>query len=135
MPAIGLHQKQVATFEYDFDVDGGAIGAINLRGAGNGGANTIPDDAIICEVLTESIDAVTSAGAATIALGITGNADAFEAATAISDNSYDTAGTIDAKANELPLKTAAAVNVIATVADFALTAGKFHVHVEYLPGS
>lgn len=137
MPGVGLHQAQIATFRYKFSEHGGAVGAIELTGAASGqDGNELPDNALILRAWTENLVAVAGGVGATIELGITGNTNAFEAATAITDASYATPGTIDSKAAELPLKVdnAAGVAVIATVAAAALTAGEFDVHVEYLPG-
>src|SRR5690242_16595448 len=135
--SVGLHQAQVATFRYDFADHGGAVGAITLDGSNVAGDGVnIPDDALILRAWVECVTAATSGGAATIALGITGNTDALIAATAYTDNKFDTPETVGALTAELPLKVnaAAGVDVIATVATAALTAGAFDVHVEYLPG-
>ena len=138
MPPKGLHRAQFATFKYKFADHGGAQGAITLSTDNNELPNgKLPDNAQILRVRTECIEAVTSGGAATIKLGITGNDDAFEGATAYTDNSYDTPGTVDVKESEVPLKVdnSSGVSVLATVATADLTAGEFDVHVEYLPGS
>lgn len=125
----------VRTFEYDFTRDGGAVSAISLTELDGESDSTLNDNDVILRCWTESVTAATSGGAATIALGFTGNADAFEAATAYTDNSYDTPDTIDAKESELPIKLSASSNVIATIATAALTAGKFRVHVLVIPGA
>jgi hypothetical protein len=136
--SLGLHDVKVATFKYKVGTQTGTAGVKTLTGVGTGvDGNKIPDNALILGCWTECIAAAASAGAATIALGITGNADAFAAAEAYTDNSYDTPGTVDAKANELPLKVDAAggVDVIATIADATITGAEFDVHVQYVSGS
>lgn len=124
-------RPRVRTFEYDFANLGGSTGAktlVEIDGESDGKLN---QNDLIVSCQTECLTAVTSGGAATIKLGITGNDDCFEAATAYTDDSYDTANTVDAKETELPLKvtTSGGVSVLATIAGAALTAGKFRVHV------
>lgn len=127
--------SQGLTFEYDFAALGGAAGALTLTLPSAGGALTIPDNAIVTNAWIECITAATSGGAATIALGITGNTDCLIAATAYTDNMFDTPDTVVALTNELPLKTSAAVSVLATIAGADLTAGKFRIHVLYREGA
>lgn len=121
-----------ASFDYDFAVEGGAVGAITLRGE----SGKLPDNACIVGAWIEAITTPTSGGAATIRLGYTGNDNALLADTAFNHASY-TAGNVTAATAELPLKLDAAngVNLIATVATAALTAGRFRVHVQYIPGA
>jgi len=118
--------------EYDFADFTGAQAAYTLTDP-NGGAVIIPDNAIITSVLYEKITALTSGGSATLALGITGNTDAFIAATAF-DNAAFTVEIVS-QANEVPLKTSAAVSVLATIATADLTAGKFRLHISYINGA
>lgn len=127
-------RPRVRVFEYDFAVSGGAISAINLVEVNGENDAKLNAGDIIINAHTECLTPAVSGGAATIELGITGNTDAFEGATAYTDNSYDAADTIDVKASELPLKvtTAGGVNVVATIAGATLTAGKFRVHVTVL---
>lgn len=135
---LGAHDMQVATFKFKIGTQTGTVGVKTLTGVGdNVDGDVIPDNALIVGCWTECIAAAASVGAATIALGVTGNADAFEAATAYTDNSYDTPGTIDAKTNELPLKVDAAAGVepIATIAGETVTGLEFDVHIHYIAGS
>ena len=121
-----------ASFEYDFATHGGAVGAITLTAL----SGVLPDNAVITRCIQESITDLTSGGAATVKLGITGNDDAFLAATAYSDASFDV-DIVTSRAAELPLKVnaAAGVNALATIATAALTAGRFKLHVEWEPGA
>jgi predicted outer membrane repeat protein len=121
-----------ASFEYNFATHGGAVSAITLSAL----SGKLPDNALITGCYTECVTAMTSGGAADLKLGITGNDNAFEDTTAYTDNSYDTADTVDAKTAELPLKvnSATGVDVLLTVGTAALTAGRVLVHVEYMPG-
>lgn len=120
-----------ATFEYDFATHGGAVGAITLTAL----SGVLPDNAVITRCTQESITDLTSGGSATVKLGYTGNDDAFLAATAYTDASFDVE-IVTARNAEVPVKVnnASGVNVLATVATAALTAGKFRLHVEYVPG-
>lgn len=113
--------------EYDFATEGGAVGDITLRG------DTLPSGAQVvdADILVET--ALTSGGAATVALKAEGAAD-INAADLISGAPWSTTG--PKKADKL----AAADNGFATTADraitatvgaAALTAGKFQVVVKY----
>ena len=123
------------TFEYDFAADGGAQGAIALSDA-DGRSGVIPDDAIITGATLEGITTATSGGSATIALGITGNTDAFASAAAFDGGTFD-ADVVTVSENDLPVKvdSGAGVSVLATIATADLTAGKCRLHVTYLTGS
>ena len=127
---LGVHQKKHLTFSANVSAAG--TGVFTMTSA-TGGAQTIPDNAIITAVVYEKGVAIGSAGSATIKLGITGNDDAFVAATAF-DNAVFTAD-VTALTNEIPLKTSAAVSVIGTVATAALNAGSFFVRVEFYEGA
>lgn len=116
-------------FRYDFGALGGAQGAVTLVGI-DGEAAKLPAGALVHSVTSICRTAATSGGAATIALGYTGSAAAFDAATAYTDNSYDTVGTTDRRSTTPILIGAADVSVLATIADADLTAGVFDVHVE-----
>ena len=120
-------------FLYDFTVQGGDIGAVTLTDI-YGNAATLPASAVITKVTYDNQGAPASIGSATIALGVTGNTDAFKAATAFDNAAY----TADATHmhNEIPLKVGvAAVSVLATIATAALIAGKFRIIVEYTESS
>lgn len=122
-----------AVFLYDFTVQGGDIGAVTLTDI-YGNAATLPASAVITKVTYDNQGAPASIGSATIALGVTGNTDAFKAATAFDNAAY----TADATHmhNEIPLKVGvAAVSVLATIAVAALIAGKFRIIVEYTESS
>ena len=112
---------------YSFATDGGAVGDITLRG------DTIPSGAIITDVLIHVDTALTSGGAATVALKAESAAD-LNAADAISGAPWSTTGAKrgDLDADTAPVKTTAARSIVATVGTAALTAGKFSVYVTYL---
>lgn len=133
-PRTGVGTRRSYRFRYDFAVLGGTAAAKTLVDAVTGAALSLPDNFEIIAAYTVGITAPTSAGAATIMLGFTGNTNAFDAATAFDDAQY-VADTITAVTAETPIKTTAAVSVLATIADAALTAGKFDVIVEGYEGA
>lgn len=125
----GLQIAKTARATYDFDVDGGAIGAIGL-------GVKLPPNAIVKSSFIDVIKTCTSGtDAATIAIDSEGAGDVV-AAVAISVGTPWDAGLQTAiqngglKANMV--KTTAEKELTATVAVEALTAGKFHVYVEYV---
>lgn len=120
-------RRKIAVALYSFATDGGAVGDITLRG------DAIPSGAIITDVLIHVDTALTSGGAATVALKAESAAD-LNAADAISGAPWSTTGAKrgDLDADTAPVKTTAARSIVATVATAALTAGKFSVYVEYL---
>ena len=119
--------KRVAYFEYDFAMDGGAVGDITLRG------DRLPNDAVITSGMIHVNTAVTSGGSATVALKVLSAGDVL-AATA------KTSLTLNALLDTVPVGTAATavrttsagLGVTMTVAVAALTAGKITVALEYL---
>ena len=120
----------VRKFSYDFGSEGGAVGAITLKGEDNN-AEVIPAGAVITRAWTSARTAMTSGGAAPVALGYTGGAANIKAATAFNDATF--VG-VDAHTAAIPAAVGAAdVSVLATVATAALTAGAFDVFVEYIP--
>jgi hypothetical protein len=137
MPAVGLHQAQVATFKFKVGTGYGEVtgtaGAKTMFGVGNGNADgTLPDNALVTRAWIESVTLPVGVGA-TVKLGVTGNDDLFVAATAITDGMF-VVDAVTALTKEIPAKLAADVHVLATVATATLTAGEFYVHVEYVPG-
>jgi hypothetical protein len=133
--------QPVRQVKLKFDATGGkAVGTYTLVDADTGAAVTLPVGAIITRSFYEVQTTFTTAGsdAGTIALGITGSANAIKAAVAVSDGAdpYDagyvegiqvgTAATFAAK------NASTAKSFIATVATQALTAGKLVLVVEYV---
>lgn len=120
----GLHARRIARATYDFSVDGGAVGDIAL-------GVTIPDNAIITNVIIDIITGMTSAGGSgTIALKSEGAGDLLAAVDA---------DTLSGLVAGIPVGTAATSikmtddrELTATVAVEDLTAGKFVVFVEYM---
>jgi hypothetical protein len=136
MPVIeGTTSLKSAQGEYDFAVDGGAVGTITLRAASGGSSvgNDIPQGAIITGGYIEVDTIVTSGGAATVSAGSEAAAD-LQAAAAVSGAPWSTTG----RKNITPaftaatsVKTTARRQLSIAIAAAALTAGKFRVVVFY----
>lgn len=119
--------RKTAVGLYDFAIEGGAVGDITLRG------DTIPSGAVVIDSLIKVETALTSGGAATVAIKAESAAD-INAADAISGAPWSTTGSKrgDLTATTAPVTTTAARALVATVAVEALTAGKFTVVVTYV---
>ncbi|MCW2767924.1 MAG: hypothetical protein JWO11_3883 [Nocardioides sp.] len=137
MPIIeGTRELKQAQGEYDFAVDGGAVGAIVLRSApSDSNGNDIPNGSIIEGGYIEVDTLVTSASGntGTIAVNSEGAGDLL-AAVVTSGAPWSTVGRksiIPAFTGATTVKTSARRNLVVTVAVAALTAGKFRVVVFY----
>lgn len=115
---------------YDFAVDGGATSTIALMGA-----TRIPSGAVITGGYIKVVTALTSGGSATIAVQV--NA-ANDISTAVAVASWTTgiknvlpAPTTGAVTTSTRVLTTAARDISIVIATAALTAGKFHVVLEY----
>lgn len=127
--ADGLSRVRVATATYDFAEHGGAVGAIDL-------GVTIPDNAIVLDGMVDVLTTLTSStDAATVALSVEG-ADDIVAAIAIDDVSAPWDAGLQAivplGTAATAVKTGAARAVTATIAEEAVTAGKFVVFLRYV---
>lgn len=124
---LGAGDVKIARGLYDFAVDGGAVGDITLRG------DQIPSGAIIVDALINVDTALTSGGAATVAVKVEGAAD-INSADAISGAPWSSTGAkrADFTATTAPITTTADRDIVATVATAALTAGAFTVLVSYI---
>ncbi len=114
---------KLAQWDYDFAVDGGAVGAITLRG------DSIPSGAVVIDARVVVGSNVTSGGAATVSLDLEGAADLRAAATLATAPALSSTGV---KVLLNAVKTTAVRNVVATVGAFALTGGAFSVIVSYV---
>lgn len=112
--------KKTTEATYDFSKVGGAISVKDLGLA-------IPAGSIITDLWTDVSTALTSGGAATVAIKV--GTDTLVAAVAYSDASLTG---VDAHAGLLPLKTAAGGELTWTIAGAALTAGKARLVVSYI---
>lgn len=118
--------------EYDFAVDGGAVGTINLRGYGQLGS-LVPAGCIIADAWIDVLTTVTSGGAPTIAGQLEAAGDVFAATafgsfTAGRKNALPTGVSASVSAGA-QIKTTVARQIAIVIAAAALTAGKFRVGV------
>ena len=114
---------------YDFSVDGGDTGNINL-------STSLPDNAVL---IGGHIDVETdhaSAGSATVGIGLQGDYDAFRNAAAFTGFTANASGllltNIAPPNGGVKLQGSLPVGIVIGTAD--LTGGKFHVYIYYLPG-
>jgi hypothetical protein len=133
MPYTGGYPQasdlKVARGRYDFAVDGGAAGDIDLTSSAQ-----IPAGSYITHGFVEVDTAVTSGGAATVAVKVEGAAD-IVAAAAVSGAPWSTTGRksiVPAATGATSVKTTAARKIQATVATADLTAGAFDVVLFYV---
>lgn len=124
---LSLNRFGVARATYSFAVSGGVQGTITPTDS-----DTIPDNAIIVAVTINSTTAVTSAGAATVAIGTS----AGSSTTALKGATAKTSYSADALLNGVPvfatpIKMTAAGTITFTIADADLTAGVIEVFVLY----
>jgi hypothetical protein len=119
-----LHKSQ--TVEYDFAVDGGAAGNINLALK-----YPIPAGSIVYASLMYATTTYASGGASTVEVGINAATDMSAAPVTIAQVN---AGWYEPRASAVaPVVAAAEVtNVIFTIATAAATAGVVSVNVQYL---
>lgn len=134
MPQIeGSGGLKTAVGEYDFAVDGGAVGTITLRGVDAAG-NEVPNGAVIMGGYVEVLTAFTSGGAATVAVNSQAAGD-LVAAAAVSGAPWSTTGrksVIPVFTGATTVKTTATRQLAITIATAALTAGKARVVVFYV---
>lgn len=128
----GLGVVGSAKMTYDFAVDGGAIGLITPTDS-----PSIPLGAIIVGGVIDVTTTLTSAGAATIALGTSAGSSAasLKAATAVATWAAGLLAVVPLFTAASMFKLTAEGKLTLTVADFALTAGKFDVIVFYTMGN
>lgn len=117
--------------DYSFAADGGAVGTIALTGS-----TLIPAGAIVIGGFVEITTALTSAGAATIALQVEGAGD-IVAATAVASWTIGRKNVLPARTSgsltaATSVKTTAARDISVVIAVAALTAGAFKVVLEYV---
>lgn len=131
-----LNEKVCLAYEYDFAVDGGAVGAITLRNVGVNGLKA--GLSVVKATLIVETAVASASGAATI--GYTGQADAFfvdfvgEVAGAYSSMSALGGDQLRASAtsveSELALRLTSDIAPLMTITTGAVTAGKFKVVFE-----
>jgi hypothetical protein len=125
-----LHQKRgVLKCVYDFSVNGGAVSTIALvDDAGN--PAILPIKAIVTQVYSDTVTAVTTSASGTLSLGANTTTDLY-AATAAASFTGIQAGTPVGTAATM-VKLTAQRTISATIATGALTAGKVNYFVEFV---
>jgi hypothetical protein len=133
MPVIeGASGWKVAVGEYDFAVDGGAIGTLVLRGGGAAGGS-IPNGAVILGGYIEIDTLFTTGSGATMALQANAAND-LQTATIVSGAPYSTTGIkaiTPVFTAATAIKATAARQLTAVIATGTITAGKGRVVVFY----
>lgn len=124
----GTARLKTVETEYDFAVDGGAIGDITLRGVNSQG-NEVPNGSVIEMGYIDVLTAVASA-TGTAALKAEAAADIL-AATGAGGLTVGRKSVIPAGTGATAVKTTAARSIVMTIATAALTAGKFRVVLFY----
>lgn len=126
--SLGRSSNRLFVYEYDFAVDGGAVGTLVLRPQGST-PTFIPSGTIIDQATIEVLTILASGGSPTVALTSGEGAGDILAATAHNAAPWSTtgrkAGIPTGAANSL--KTSAARQVAAVIATAALTGGRFRV--------
>ncbi len=135
MPVIeGTTGLKTCIGEFDFAVDGGAIGTITLRAQpGDATGNEIPAGSVIVSGYIEVDTPFTSGGAATVAATAEAAGD-LQTAAAVSGAPWSTAGrknVTPAATGATSVKTTVRRNLTLTIAAAALTAGKGRVVVMF----
>lgn len=122
----GVH---AARGRYDFSVDGGAVGDIDLTST-----TQIPKGAVIVGGFVEVVTAPTSGGAGALAIKVESAAD-IVASAAVSGAPWSTTGFKDVVPDgtgSTAVQTTADRKIQATIATAALTAGKVDVVLFYV---
>lgn len=122
-------KMQVAIATYDFAVQGGAIGTVDLIGL-DGKAVVIPHNAIIMDSIIDVITPCTTSASGTIAIRAQSAGD-IRAATAAASYTGLLAG-VPVGTAATSIKMTADRTLQAVIATGAITAGKFNVIIEYI---
>lgn len=132
MPVIeGTTNVKTAVGEYDFAVDGGAVGNFTLRSSNSLG-NLVPNGSVVISGYIEVDTAVVSA-AGSAGITLEGTGDLF-GSVAVTGNALASTGRksiIPAGAGANTVKTTAARSIVMNLTAGAITAGKFRVVVMY----
>jgi len=113
-------------FEYDFDVDGGAQGAIVI------GANRLPPGAIILDGIIHVVAACTSDGSATVAVSVVGANDLLTATAVASLTLNSLHDVVPVCSAATAIRLTAAAGITFTIATADLTAGKIVCGLRYI---
>lgn len=122
---------EMAHVEYEFSVDAGAVGALDIFEAA--------EDIVITHFHSKVMTACTSGGSATLKVGITGTDNLFMnitqgAVASLTANAVVMAPAVEGTPNALPLpvKLASGAKVLQTIGTAAMTAGKVKYVIGYV---
>ncbi len=118
---------EVQEYEYDFDVDGGLVSALDL--SAKAGAKVLPIGAFV-KAVYYSVETAIVGTSSTLAAGNTTSATTYEAATAEATLIADYA--IDTSTTPFMVNSVGDQDFLVTIGTAALTAGKVKYWVEYL---
>jgi hypothetical protein len=129
----GATAEKTIQAEYDFAIDGGAIGTITLRQTGSTLPNLLPTGSVIVGGYIEVLTTLTSGGAATVGINSEAAGDIKAAATAFTVYATTGSGIVSILPSfgTTAVKTTAARSLAITIAAATVTAGKFRVVVFY----
>lgn len=135
----GVHAKE---YIYDFAVDGGAVGDIELSSKAN--SHLLPEGAIVKAVYMKVVTAFTSGGSATLTVGNAADKDGYMASIAVASLTANAGfshasqagallwdNTNDASLAYIVTSSANTQNLSITIGTAAMTAGKAVIVVEY----
>ncbi len=125
--------KNVVKAVYDFSVDGGAVGSINLKDE-FGNLLVMPIGAIITNVTLDVITPCTTSASGTLAIDSQSAGDLLTATAAASVTGKLAGTPVGTAATWVKIATSAK-QLKATIATGALTAGKAYIFIEYLLSS
>lgn len=128
-PLLGF--MRVASYVYDFSVQGGAIGTVTLTAE----RGQIPNNAIIWSGCIDRLTTLTSSGSATIALQANTAGDLLAATAFGGFTAPGRSAIIPVGSAASSVKTTAIRDVQLTIATAALTAGRFRVILFYTPSA
>lgn len=114
---------------WDFSVQGGAVGTVNLLDD-DGNPAVLPINAIITQVYTDEVTNVTTSASGTLSLGANTTTDLLGATAAATFAGIQAGVPVGTAATMV--KCTAARNLTASIATGALTAGKLNVFVEFV---
>lgn len=133
--------QRTQKFSYDFDIDGGAVGDITLRGG------TVPSGIIVQQITIDMSEDITGSGGTQAALKLESAGD-LQAAANVSDMSAVVSGVVNTAiggtgildgsllvlglSGDSTIKTTAARSVVLSPSAHALTGGVFDIYITYM---
>lgn len=120
----GVQSKE---YVYDFAVDGGATGTIDLAKG-----HALPTGAHLLDVYYHVETAFTSGGSATVALGDAASSTSIVSTTAFDNAAYALAGITKDSAGQPRVCSATSCKPQIVIATAAVTAGKVRIHYLYI---